>query len=221
MGPRDDRARAAQGRQHRAVGWRSGHSRSRATWQLAAPLDHLPLPGNYLSVAVAEVMGRIPEETAHFDFSRVRRVEPRQYSVAGNWKVYVDTYLEGYQIPVADGTGWRLSVTTRGSSPRSGRCGWRMRRGGCLQINIVVPLAPDRALNIFEWYHAEPGTPESWNTLQESITISERIQQENVDLCDDAQANLRTGNYDRGRFSVTRENGVHHFQRLYTVSLAR
>jgi hypothetical protein len=32
---------------------------------------------------------------------------------------------------------------------------------------------------------------------------------------------LRTGIYDRGRFSVTRENAVRHVQRLYTEYLAR
>ena len=89
------------------------------------------------------------------------------------------------------------------------------------QINIVVPLAHDRTLTIFEWYHAEPGTAESWNSLQESIAFSDRIQQEDVELCHDVQANLRTGIYDRGRFSVARENGVHHFQRLYSEYLAR
>ena len=96
-----------------------------------------------------------------------------------------------------------------------------MPRGGCSRINIFVPLAHDRTLTIFERYHAEPGTPESWNALQGSIEFSDRIQQDDVELCQDIQANLRTGIHDRGRFSVTRENGVHHFQRLYTDHLAR
>ena len=48
-----------------------------------------------------EVLGRIPEETAGMDFSRMRKVERRDYIVNANWKVYIDNYLEGYHIPIA------------------------------------------------------------------------------------------------------------------------
>ena len=207
---------------------------------------------------LAEVMGRIPEETARFDFSRLRRVERREYPVAANWKVYVDNYLEGYHIPVAhpglyrelDYERYRVETLrhySRQHAPirpvraddAAGRVFTELQGDqealyywifpnfmlnlypGTLQINIVVPLAHDRTLTIFEWYHGEPGTPESWNILQESIAFSDRIQQEDVQLCQDVQANLHTGVYDRGRFSVARENGVHHFQRLYAEYLAR
>jgi choline monooxygenase len=91
---------------------------------------------------------------------------------------------------------------------------------GSLQTNVVVPLAHDRTLVIFEWYYAEPGTAESWNGLQDSIAFSDQVQREDIELCHDVQTNLQTGVYDRGRFSVRRENGVHHFQRLYSEFLA-
>lgn len=83
-----------------------------------------------------------------------------------------------------------------------------------LQINLIVPLSHDRTLTIFEWYFAEPGTAETWNGLQDSIAFSDEIQQEDITLCEDVWRNLQTGVYDRGRFSVKRENGVHHFQGL-------
>ncbi len=91
---------------------------------------------------------------------------------------------------------------------------------GSLQLNHVIPLAFDRTLTVFEWYFAEPGTPESWNGLQDSIAFSDQVQREDIELCHDVWANLNTGVYDRGRFSVKRENGVHHFQRLYTEFLS-
>lgn len=63
------------------------------------------------------------------------------------------------------------------------------------------------------WY-TEPGTAETWNGLQDSIAFSDEIQQEDIRICEDVWRNLQTGVYDRGRFSVKRENGVHHFQGL-------
>jgi choline monooxygenase len=85
---------------------------------------------------------------------------------------------------------------------------------GMLQINVIVPLSHDRTLTIFEWYFTDPGTPESWNNLQESIEFSDEIQQEDIELYEDVWRNLQTGIYDRGRYSVKRENGVHHFHGL-------
>jgi choline monooxygenase len=85
---------------------------------------------------------------------------------------------------------------------------------GMLQINIIVPLGHDRTLTIFEWYFADPGTPETWNNLQDSMAFSDEIQQEDIELCEDVWRNLQTGIYDRGRYCVKRENGVHHFHQL-------
>ncbi len=48
-----------------------------------------------------EVLGKIPQETAKFDFSRMRVVKHIDYPVESNWKVYVDNYLEGYHVPIA------------------------------------------------------------------------------------------------------------------------
>ena len=85
---------------------------------------------------------------------------------------------------------------------------------GMLQINIIVPLSHERTLTIFEWYFSDPGTPETWDNLQSSIAFSDQIQQEDVEICEYVWRNLQTGIYDQGRYSVKRENGVHHFHQL-------
>jgi choline monooxygenase len=85
---------------------------------------------------------------------------------------------------------------------------------GNVQINIVVPLSHDRTLTIFEWYFADPGTPASWDALQSSIAFSDQIQREDMELCEAVWRNLQTGIYTQGRYSVKRENGVHHFHGL-------
>jgi len=85
---------------------------------------------------------------------------------------------------------------------------------GMLQINIIVPLSYDRTLTIFEWHFADPGTPESWSMLQDSMAFSDEIQREDIEICEDVWRNLKVGIYDRGRYCVKRENGVHHFHGL-------
>jgi choline monooxygenase len=92
---------------------------------------------------------------------------------------------------------------------------------GMLQINVIVPLAHDRTLTIFEWYFPEPGAPEAWSTLHDSMGFSDEIQREDIVLCETVWKNMTAGIYDRGRFSVKRENGVHHFQGLLCEFLGR
>ncbi|MCX6044630.1 MAG: aromatic ring-hydroxylating dioxygenase subunit alpha [Chloroflexi bacterium] len=91
---------------------------------------------------------------------------------------------------------------------------------GMLQINIIVPLSYDRTLTIFEWFFSDPGTPETWNNLQSSIDFSDQIQKEDIEICEYVWRNLQTGIYEQGRYSVKRENGVHHFHQLLAEFLA-
>jgi choline monooxygenase len=90
-----------------------------------------------------------------------------------------------------------------------------------LQINVIIPVSHDRTITLFEWYFADPGSPETWNNLQDSIAFSDEIQKEDIELCEDVWRNLQTGVYDQGRFCVNRENGVHHFQGLLYEFLTR
>lgn len=81
-------------------------------------------------------------------------------------------------------------------------------------INIILPLGHDKTLTIFEWYFEQPGTGEGWESMQQIIAFSDQIQQEDIEVCEWVWRGLNSRAYDRGRFSVLRENGVHHFQSL-------
>ncbi len=81
-------------------------------------------------------------------------------------------------------------------------------------INIIIPLGQDKTLTVFEWYFEAPGTGEGWESMQQIIAFSDEIQQEDIELCEWVQRGLRSNAYEAGRFSVLRENGVHHFQSL-------
>jgi choline monooxygenase len=83
-----------------------------------------------------------------------------------------------------------------------------------LSINIILPLDHERTLTIFEWYFAQPGTGAGWESMQQTISFSDEIQQEDIEICETVQKGLKSRSYDQGRFSVQRENGVHHFQSL-------
>jgi phenylpropionate dioxygenase-like ring-hydroxylating dioxygenase large terminal subunit len=88
-----------------------------------------------------------------------------------------------------------------------------------VSLNIVVPLTAERTRTVFEWYvpaSADAGIPES---VSRSIAFGEQTQVEDIALCEAVQTRLHSRTYDRGRFSVKRENGVHHFQGLVSEFL--
>lgn len=82
-----------------------------------------------------------------------------------------------------------------------------------ISLNIVLPVAPERSLAIFEWYLPEKDHNRS--TAKASVEFSDQIQIEDVAICEKVQKNLRSRSYSRGRFSVKQEKGVHAFHRMY------
>jgi choline monooxygenase len=86
---------------------------------------------------------------------------------------------------------------------------------GQMQTNAILPLSADRTLTVFEWYSADPpanaADDESWARL---LKFSDEIQVQDIEICEAVQKNLHSRVYDRGRYSVKRENGVHHFHSL-------
>lgn len=91
---------------------------------------------------------------------------------------------------------------------------------GYLDINVVLPLAVDRCRVIFDFYFAAD-TPEAQAAQQQSIRVAERIQQEDIDVCESVQRGLASQAYDTGRLSVRREAGEHLFHRLLHADLSR
>jgi choline monooxygenase len=83
-----------------------------------------------------------------------------------------------------------------------------------LQVNIIVPLSHEKTLTIFEWYYPDAASPAARAHMQRAVEFSHQVQQEDIHLCEAVQRGLRSSTYDRGRYSVKRENGVHHFHSL-------
>jgi choline monooxygenase len=91
---------------------------------------------------------------------------------------------------------------------------------GVMDTNFVRPLSVDRTEVIFDFYFAD--TSESARErIASSIAVSERIQAEDVAICESVQRGLGSGVYSAGRLSVRREAGEHLFHKLLYADLKR
>jgi len=82
-----------------------------------------------------------------------------------------------------------------------------------VSLNIALPLEPERSLAIFEWYVPEKDLESK--AASDSVEFSDQIQIEDVAICETVQKNLHSRSYQRGRYSVKQEKGVHAFHRMY------
>ena len=90
-----------------------------------------------------------------------------------------------------------------------------------ISTNLIVPIAHDKTLTIFEWFFHDVTSSKVQERIQRAIAFSDEVQQEDIGLCENVQRGLRSATYDRGRYSVKRENGVHHFHMLLGEFLGR
>jgi len=88
-----------------------------------------------------------------------------------------------------------------------------------ISTNLIVPTSQDKTLTIFEWFFHDVSDPKVQERIQRAIAFSDEVQQEDIGLCENVQKGLRSSTYDRGRYSVKRENGVHHFHMLLSEFL--
>jgi choline monooxygenase len=90
-----------------------------------------------------------------------------------------------------------------------------------ISTNLIVPLSQDKTLTIFEWFFHDATSAKVQERIKKAVAFSDEVQQEDIGLCESVQRGLRSSTYDRGRYSVKRENGVHHFHMLLGEFLER
>ena len=88
-----------------------------------------------------------------------------------------------------------------------------------IQTNIIVPISHEKTLTIFEWYFHDPASEKVRERAKKAIEFSEVVQQEDMHICEAVQRGLNSSLYDRGRYAVKRENGVHHFHMVLSEFL--
>jgi choline monooxygenase len=89
---------------------------------------------------------------------------------------------------------------------------------GVMDTNLVLPRGVDRTELIFDYYFTDVSEKAREYNLA-SIAVSERIQNEDVAICESVQRGLSSRAYSSGRLSVRREAGEHLFHRLLYADL--
>ena len=192
------------------------------------------------AASLAETLAPIAAESRMQPLERMRPFRTMDYEIACNWKVYVDNYLEGYHIPIvhpelfrrldyrayrvetADGYSRQHAPYREGSASAASEALYYWIFPNVmlnfypdnLQTNAVIPLSPERTLTRFEWYALDPDRPGAAGEFERAFAFADRVQREDIAICEAVQKGLRSRTYDRGRYSVLRENGVHHFHGL-------
>jgi choline monooxygenase len=190
---------------------------------------------------------------ARLGLERYTWVERRTYSLACNWKVFVDNYLDGgYHVPhlhkgldsVLDYTHYLVQTGERfcrQSSPlvRDGadpgvvdvRHGDRAEYywiypafmlnvyGDAMDTNLVIPRGVERTDVVFDFFFTD-ASEGAGPRHRASIEVSERVQEEDVGICESVQRGLGSRAYVAGRLSLRREAGEWLFHRLLHSDLS-
>ncbi len=91
---------------------------------------------------------------------------------------------------------------------------------GVMDTNLVLPLAVDKCAVVFDYYFADI-SKKALKRNRASIKVSERVQDEDMAICDSVQRGLASRAYVAGRLSVRREGGEHLFHRLLHADLTK
>jgi choline monooxygenase len=91
---------------------------------------------------------------------------------------------------------------------------------GYMDTNLVLPDGVDRCKVIFDFYFDDV-SEEAAERNRQSIAVGERVNDEDVGICESVQRGLHSRAYGAGRLSVRREAGEHLFHRLLANDLKR
>lgn len=172
------------------------------------------------------------------------------YEVVCNWKVYVDNFLEGYHLPyvhpelcdILDLHAYRTELSPSYSlqvSPIDAASNpYHVERGEAfyffvfpnimlnllpdrLQTNVVMPVGAGRCRVVFDYYYRDQESTAAKARIADDLAYSDRVQAEDIEICERVQEGLSSRSYDRGRFSAECEQGVYHFQRLLRTAYGK
>ncbi|XP_008801514.1 choline monooxygenase, chloroplastic [Phoenix dactylifera] len=181
--------------------------------------------------------------------SSLKHVCRREYTIRCNWKVFCDNYLDGgYHVPYAHGglaSGLKLdSYSTlifekvsiqrcEGASVDEDdfdRLGSKAvyafiypnfminRYGPWLDTNLVIPLGSTNCQVIFD-YFLDHSLLDDKVFIERSLKESERVQVEDIALCEGVQRGLESPAYCSGRYAPSVEMAMHHFHCLLHACL--
>ncbi|CAH8274878.1 unnamed protein product [Arabidopsis lyrata] len=86
------------------------------------------------------------------------------------------------------------------------------RYGPWMDTNLVRPLGPRKCKVVFD-YFLDPSLKDDEAFIKRSLEESDRVQMEDVVLCESVQRGLESQAYDKGRYALV-EKPMHHFHCL-------
>ena len=192
------------------------------------------------ATSLADLLGDVQRGVANLapDAMRFDASRSREYTVNAHWALYVENYLEGFHIPfvhagldeVVDYAAYRTELhrwsnvqvaQARDGAPAA-QYWWLFPNlmlnfyPWGLSLNLVQPQAIDRTRVLFRSYVCDASRLE-----QGAGAALDRVEAEDEAIVEAVQRGVRSRLYTRGRYSPTRETGVHHFHRLLCEALAR
>jgi choline monooxygenase len=89
---------------------------------------------------------------------------------------------------------------------------------GYMDTNLVIPIDVDHCRVVFDFYFSDVSDgARAYN--EQSIAVGDRVQDEDLGICEDVQRGLKSRAYGAGRLSVRREAGEQLFHRLLAADL--
>ncbi len=183
-----------------------------------------------------------------FDF---KSVSQQEYLVKAHWALYCENYLEGFHIPfVHKGLNQVLdfeSYTTklfRFSSLQIGftdhvESAFKVEIPGITERKKVAALYffvfPNLMLNFYPWGLSlnlvKPVKPDETKVLYLTLVSDESkrktgvdletVEKEDQEIVESVQKGIRSRFFKQGRYSISREQAVHHFHRLIAEFMNR
>jgi len=89
---------------------------------------------------------------------------------------------------------------------------------GYMDTNLVIPVDVDHCTVIFDFYFADI-SEDHREYNEQSVNVGNRVQEEDLGICEDVQRGLKSRAYRAGRLSVRREAGEQLFHRLLAADL--
>jgi len=89
---------------------------------------------------------------------------------------------------------------------------------GYMDTNLVIPVDVDHCRVVFDFFFSDVSeAARAYN--DQSIAVGDRVQDEDLGICEDVQRGLKSRAYGAGRLSVRREAGEQLFHRLLAADL--
>ncbi|MEO1193393.1 MAG: aromatic ring-hydroxylating dioxygenase subunit alpha [Pseudomonadota bacterium] len=177
-------------------------------------------------------LGALPDQVAHQPLESFAAVAEERFEIACNWKLYTDNFVEGYHVPgihpgfyktlefegfetVALDSLVRMSAPLKGGGFYGGTWMWAWPNWTLsvypqgMNTSRINPLGPERAELIYHFYFADGVAEED---RRRTIEGNCQVVREDFGICEQTQANYRSGGFQTGPLSPRHEAGVAYFQ---------